>query len=180
MLSHPTRCKDLLQNITSRGITPQVIILKQMAWRRHLIKHWVKYSRRRLQRIEEIDMIAYLKLCGRIVLPCVPQCKPPHIPWSMGVKLFCLLKCSYPHYGSPFMRKLPTMNKFDSDFKTSMPWKKVAFKLSRIELYHQNMVRADDKLVKQRVFRKGELVLVLRCLIIITHKTRGKFEPKWE
>jgi hypothetical protein len=42
------------------------------------------------------------------------------------------------------------------------------------------MVRAYDKLVKQRVFQKGELVLVLRCPIVITHKTRGKFEPKWE
>ena len=42
------------------------------------------------------------------------------------------------------------------------------------------MVRAYDKLVKRRVFRKGELVLVLRRPIVITHKTRGKFEPKWE
>jgi hypothetical protein len=42
------------------------------------------------------------------------------------------------------------------------------------------MVRAYDKLVKQRVFRKGELVLVLRRPIVVTHKTKGKFEPKWE
>jgi hypothetical protein len=52
--------------------------------------------------------------------------------------------------------------------------------VQNLELYSQNMVRAYDKLVKQRVFRKGELVLVLRCPIVITHKTRGKFEPKWE
>jgi hypothetical protein len=52
--------------------------------------------------------------------------------------------------------------------------------VQNLELYRQNMVRAYDKLVKQRVFRKGELVLILRRPIIITHKTKGKFEPKWE
>ena len=52
--------------------------------------------------------------------------------------------------------------------------------LQNLELYRQNMVRAYDKLVKQRVFRKGELVLVLRRPIVVTHKTKGKFEPKWE
>ncbi|CAO2036931.1 unnamed protein product [Urochloa humidicola] len=49
-----------------------------------------------------------------------------------------------------------------------------------LELYRQNMVRAYDKLVKRRVFRRGELVLVLRRPIVVTHKTKGKFEPKWE
>ena len=52
--------------------------------------------------------------------------------------------------------------------------------LQNLELYRQNMVRAYDKLVKPRVFRKGELVLVLRRPIVVTHKTKGKFEPKWE
>lgn len=52
--------------------------------------------------------------------------------------------------------------------------------LQNLELYRQNMVRAYDKLVKQRVFRKGDLVLVLRHPIVITHQTKGKFEPKWE
>jgi hypothetical protein len=33
--------------------------------------------------------------------------------------------------------------------------------LQNLELYRQNMVRAYDKLVKQRVFHKRELVLVL-------------------
>jgi len=49
-----------------------------------------------------------------------------------------------------------------------------------LELYRQNMARAYDKLVKQRAFRRGELVLVLRRPIVVTHKTKGKFEPKWE
>jgi hypothetical protein len=52
--------------------------------------------------------------------------------------------------------------------------------IQNLELYHQNMVRAYDKLVKQRVFQKDELVLILQRPIIITHKTKGKFEPKWE
>jgi hypothetical protein len=52
--------------------------------------------------------------------------------------------------------------------------------VQNLELYHQNMVRAYNKLVKQRVFRKGELVLILQCPIIVTHKTKGKFEPKSE
>jgi hypothetical protein len=52
--------------------------------------------------------------------------------------------------------------------------------VQNLELYRQNMVRAYDKLVKQQVFRKGELVLILLCPIVITHKMKGKFEPKWE
>jgi hypothetical protein len=54
------------------------------------------------------------------------------------------------------------------------------YALQNLELYRQNMVRAYDKLVKHSVFRKGELVLVLRRPIVVTHKTKGKFEPKWE
>ena len=49
-----------------------------------------------------------------------------------------------------------------------------------LELYRQNMARAYDKLAKQRAFRRGELVLILRRPIVVTHKTKGKFEPKWE
>jgi hypothetical protein len=52
--------------------------------------------------------------------------------------------------------------------------------LQDLELYHRNMVRAYDKLVKPRVFRKGELVLVLRCPIVVKGKAKGKLEPKWE
>jgi hypothetical protein len=42
------------------------------------------------------------------------------------------------------------------------------------------MMRAYDKLVKQQVFQKGELVIILQHPIIVTHKTKGKFESKWE
>ena len=44
----------------------------------------------------------------------------------------------------------------------------------------EERLHAFKKLVKWRVFRKGESVLVLRRPIVVTHKTRGKFEPKWE
>jgi ribonuclease HI len=52
--------------------------------------------------------------------------------------------------------------------------------LQNLELYRKNMARAYDKLVKPRVFRKGESVLALRRPIILKGKSRGKFEPKWE
>ena len=52
--------------------------------------------------------------------------------------------------------------------------------LKNLELYRKNMVRAYDKLIKPRVFRKGELVLVLRRPIVLIGKGKGKFEPKWE
>ena len=42
------------------------------------------------------------------------------------------------------------------------------------------MMRAYVKLAKPRGFQKGELVLVLRRPIVVTHKTKGTFEPKWE
>jgi hypothetical protein len=42
------------------------------------------------------------------------------------------------------------------------------------------MARAYNKFVKQRVFKRGELVLGLRRPIVVMHKTKGKFEPKWE
>ena len=52
--------------------------------------------------------------------------------------------------------------------------------LQDLELYRRNMVRAYDKLVKPRVFWKGELILVLRRPIVIKGKAKGKLEPEWE
>jgi len=37
-----------------------------------------------------------------------------------------------------------------------------------------------NKKVKQRVFQKGDLVLAVRWPMIMTHKIKGKFQPKWE
>lgn len=50
----------------------------------------------------------------------------------------------------------------------------------RIELYQACISRAFNKRVKQRAFRKGDLVLSVRRPMIMTHKTKGKFQPKWE
>jgi hypothetical protein len=50
--------------------------------------------------------------------------------------------------------------------------------LQDLELYHQNMVHTYDKLVKPRVFRKGELVLVPRRPIIVKGKAKRELEPK--
>ena len=49
-----------------------------------------------------------------------------------------------------------------------------------LELYRIQMSRAYDKAVRHRAFKEGDLVLVLKRPIIVAHKSRGKFEPKWE
>jgi len=48
------------------------------------------------------------------------------------------------------------------------------------ELYQARISKAFNKKVKQRVFQKGDLVLAIRRPMIMTHKTKGKFQPKWE
>ena len=50
----------------------------------------------------------------------------------------------------------------------------------RIELYQARISRAFNKKVKQRVFHKGDLVLAVRRPMVMMHKTKGKFQPKWE
>ena len=49
-----------------------------------------------------------------------------------------------------------------------------------IELYQARISKAFNKKVKKRVFQKGDLVLVVRRPMIMTDKTKGKFQPKWE
>jgi len=49
-----------------------------------------------------------------------------------------------------------------------------------IELYQARISKAFNKNVKQRVFQKGDLVLAVWRPMIMTHKTKGKFQPKWE
>ena len=50
----------------------------------------------------------------------------------------------------------------------------------QIELYQARITRAFNKKVKVRTFRKGDLVLAVRRPMVMTHKTKGKFQPKWE
>ena len=47
-----------------------------------------------------------------------------------------------------------------------------------IKLYQARISKAFNKKVKQRVFQKGDLVLTVRRPMIMTHKTKGKFQPK--
>ena len=46
-----------------------------------------------------------------------------------------------------------------------------------IELYQARISKAFNKKVKQRIFQKGDLVLAVRRPMIMTHKTKGKFQP---
>ena len=50
----------------------------------------------------------------------------------------------------------------------------------QIELYQAQITRAFNKKVKARTFKKGDLVLAVRRPMVMTHKTKGKFQPKWE
>ena len=50
----------------------------------------------------------------------------------------------------------------------------------QIELYQARITRAFNKKVKERTFKKGDLVLAVRRPMVMTHKTKGKFQPKWE
>ena len=50
----------------------------------------------------------------------------------------------------------------------------------QIELYQARITRAFNKKVKMRTFKKGDLVLAVRKPMVMTHKTKGKFQPKWE
>ena len=34
--------------------------------------------------------------------------------------------------------------------------------------------------LQQESYKKGDLVLVVRRPMVMTHKTKGKFQPKWE
>ena len=50
----------------------------------------------------------------------------------------------------------------------------------QIELYHARISKAFNKKVRERIFKKGDLVLAVRRPMVTTHKKRGKFNPKWE
>jgi len=50
----------------------------------------------------------------------------------------------------------------------------------QIELYHARITRAFNKKVKEQTFKKGDLILAVRRPIMMTHKTKEKFQPKWE
>jgi len=50
----------------------------------------------------------------------------------------------------------------------------------QIEFYQAQIFRAFNKKVKEETFKKGDLVLAVKRPMVMTHKTKGKFQPKWE
>ncbi|MGV7343076.1 integrase, partial [Mycobacterium kansasii] len=48
----------------------------------------------------------------------------------------------------------------------------------RLQSYQARISAAFDKQVKYRSFKKGDMVLMLKRPIVVTHRTGGKFEPK--
>ena len=48
----------------------------------------------------------------------------------------------------------------------------------QIELYQARITRAFNKKIKEQTFKKGDLVLAIRRLMVMTHKAREKFQPK--
>ena len=49
-----------------------------------------------------------------------------------------------------------------------------------IKNYQDRMASSFDKKVRERAFKKGDLVLAVRRPMILTRKSKEKFEPKWE
>ncbi|KAF7151334.1 hypothetical protein RHSIM_Rhsim02G0180000 [Rhododendron simsii] len=49
-----------------------------------------------------------------------------------------------------------------------------------LEIYRQRMANAFNKRVWLRSFKKGDLVLMVRRPIVISRRTKGKLEPKWD
>ena len=50
----------------------------------------------------------------------------------------------------------------------------------RLEIYQAQVAGAFNKKVRFRSFKIGDLVLTVRRPVIVTRKSKGKFEPKWE
>lgn len=50
----------------------------------------------------------------------------------------------------------------------------------RLQSYQARILPAFDKQVKYRSFKKGDMVLMLKRPIVVTRRTGGKFEPKWD
>ena len=42
------------------------------------------------------------------------------------------------------------------------------------------MAGSFNKKVRQRTHKKGDLVLAVKGPMVFVHKSKGKFEPKWE
>ena len=61
----------------------------------------------------------------------------------------------------------------------SLDEKRLAARQS-IKIYQARMAGSFDKKVWERAFKKKDLILAIRRPMILIHKCKGKFEPKWE
>ena len=50
----------------------------------------------------------------------------------------------------------------------------------QIELYQAWIFKAFNQKFRVRIFKKGDLVLAVRRPMVMTHKTKEKFQTKWE
>jgi len=50
----------------------------------------------------------------------------------------------------------------------------------QIKLYQARIFRVFNKKVKERTFKKDDLVLTIKRPTVMTRKTKEKFQPKWE
>ena len=50
----------------------------------------------------------------------------------------------------------------------------------RIELYQARISKAFNKKVKEIIFQKRDLILAVRRPMVMTHKSKDKFQPKWK
>ena len=50
----------------------------------------------------------------------------------------------------------------------------------QIELYQARISKSYSRKVRDQTFVKGDLVLAVRRPMVMTHKTKGKFQAKWE
>ena len=50
----------------------------------------------------------------------------------------------------------------------------------QIELYQARIFRVFNKKVRERIFKKSDLILAVRSPIVMIHKTKRNFQPKWE
>ena len=50
----------------------------------------------------------------------------------------------------------------------------------QIELYQARISKAYNRKVRDRTFGRGDLILAVRRPMVMTHKTKGKFQAKWE
>ena len=69
----------------------------------------------------------------------------------------------------------------DCNFRSWKLWTTNACKLnSKSSFFKPEFSEPSTRKLRSGFFKKGDLVLAARRLMVMTHKTKGKFQPKWE